>query len=67
MSSRDKTTKSDKAKPSSGTASGVSNKRGVEFDISEEDLDKASGSSGMTADTTVAVCVNSLNIRPGRG
>ena len=68
MSSRDKTTKPGSAKPSSGKASGVSKKPGVKFDISEEDLDKASGGSGLTADPTLAVCAaNSMNIRPGRG
>ena len=50
MASRDKTTKPHSAKPSSGKTSGVSKKPGVKFDISEEDLDKASGSGerGLT-------------------
>jgi hypothetical protein len=51
MSSRNKTTKPGSAKPSSGKAAGVSKKPGVEFDIGEEDLDKASGGSAGLAET----------------
>jgi hypothetical protein len=72
MASRDKTTKPHSAKPSSGKTSGVSKKPGVKFDISEEDLDKASGGGaattterGLTPNEGIAsvVCLT----RSGRG
>ena len=71
MASRDKTTKPHSAKPSSGKTSGVSKKPGVKFDISEEDLDKASGGSAGLAETAErglvqAVTTNCLT-RSGQG
>jgi hypothetical protein len=70
MSSRDKTTKPGSAKPSSGKASGVSKKPGVKFDISEEDLGKASGGVSRTAYTMAPAqtCAISSDLtRSGRG
>jgi len=66
MPSRDK---SGNAGPAEATSnkSKISKEPSVEFEISEEDLDKASGGSGLTiAPPVEAATLNGCTVRPGR-